>query len=89
MAIPANVSVSKVAAFSHNQFPCPLAAALDTVERDDEVDEVARLLVRGEPPGRAVRVQITMEEGLLARIDRATGNRSRFLADAARAARRA
>jgi len=69
--------------------PIPAPSALDTIERDPEVDEVARLLVRGERPGRAVRVQITMEEGLLARIDRATGNRSRFLADAARAALRA
>ncbi len=34
--------------------------------------------------GRAVRVQVSIEEGLLARIDRAAPNRSRFLAEAAR-----
>ena len=59
---------------------------LDAVERDPDVDEVARILVRGERPGKAVRVQISMDEGLLARIDRVAKNRSGFLAAAARAA---
>lgn len=63
----------------------PTPSDLDAVERDPDVDEAARILVRGERPGRAVRVQVTIEEGLLARIDRAASNRSRFLADAARA----
>lgn len=58
---------------------------LDTIQRDPDVDEVARILVRGERPGRAVRVQVTIEDGLLARIDRVASNRSRFLSDAARA----
>lgn len=43
------------------------------------------VLVRGEKPGKSLRVQITLEEGLLKRIDRAASNRSAFLADAARA----
>ncbi|MBB3346049.1 type II toxin-antitoxin system HicB family antitoxin [Sphingomonas sp. BK069] len=64
----------------------PEPSELDALARDPEVDEVARLLVRGERPGRAVRVQVSIEEGLLARIDRVATNRSRFLADAARAA---
>ena len=58
---------------------------LDAIQRDPDVDEVARILVRGERPGRAVRVQVTIEDGLLARIDRVASNRSRFLSDAARA----
>ena len=57
---------------------------LDAIERDPEVDEVARLLVKGERKGKAVRVQVTLEEGLLAAIDRIAPNRSGFLADAAR-----
>lgn len=57
---------------------------LDRIERDAEVDEVARLLVRGERKGRAVRVQVTLDEGLLAVIDRIASNRSGFLAEAAR-----
>lgn len=59
---------------------------LDAIERDADVDEVARILVRGERPGKAVRLNITLEEGLLSRIDRIASNRSGFLADAARAA---
>ncbi|WP_174286616.1 type II toxin-antitoxin system HicB family antitoxin [Sphingomonas bacterium] len=63
----------------------PAPSDLDTIEHDPEVDEVARLLVRGERPGRAVRVQVSIDEGLLARIDRIAKNRSGFLAEAARA----
>ncbi|WP_375393535.1 type II toxin-antitoxin system HicB family antitoxin [uncultured Sphingomonas sp.] len=65
--------------------PIPDPTSFDAIERDTEVDEVARILVRGERPGRAVRVQVSIDEGLLARIDRIAANRSRFLADAARA----
>ena len=57
---------------------------MDAIERDPEVDEVARLLVKGERRGKAVRVQVTLEESLLAAIDRVAENRSGFLADAAR-----
>lgn len=64
----------------------PQPSELDAIEADEGSDEVGRILVRGERPGKAVRVQVTIEEGLLARIDRAAPNRSRFLADAARAA---
>lgn len=64
----------------------PEPSSLDAIEGDPDIDEVARILVRGEIPGRSVRVQLSIEEGLLARIDRVAPNRSRFLADAARAA---
>jgi len=64
----------------------PDPTPLDLVAVDPDINEVGRILVRGERPGKSVRVQITLEEGLLARIDRVAGNRSRFLADAARAA---
>lgn len=64
----------------------PLPSDVEAVTVEADVHEVARLLVRGERPGRAVRVQITLEDGLLARIDRVAPNRSRFLADAARVA---
>lgn len=58
---------------------------IDGIAVDPDVIEVARILVRGERPGRAVRVQVSIDEGLLARIDRVAKNRSGFLADAARA----
>ncbi|TPG53299.1 ribbon-helix-helix protein, CopG family [Roseomonas nepalensis] len=68
----------------------PDPTPLESVERDPEVEEFARILVRAELPGRAVRLNISLEEGLLAAIDAAASqqgkNRSGFLADAARAA---
>lgn len=55
--------------------------------REDSADAMVAL-VQVELPGRAVRVNISMEEGLLRRIDRAaeaTGeSRSAFLAQAAK-----
>jgi predicted RNase H-like HicB family nuclease len=66
----------------------PQARALDAIEADPEVDEVARVLVRFEPPGKAVRVNVTLAENQLAEIDRyAAGHgftRSGMLAQAAR-----
>ena len=56
------------------------------IAADPEVDEYCRLLVRVELPGKAVRLNITMDEGLVAAIDRVASNRSSFLAEAARAA---
>ncbi len=64
--------------------PIPAPSSIETLETDPDVDEVGRVLVRGERPGKSVRVQITLDEGLLARIDRRASNRSAFLADAAR-----
>jgi len=62
----------------------PEPSDIDAIHPEEGSVEVARMLVRGERPGRAVRVQISLEEGLLRRIDRVARNRSRFLADAAR-----
>ena len=56
---------------------------LDAIERDPEVDDVARILVRAERPGKVVRLNITLDEGLVAAIDRVAENRSGFLAEAA------
>ncbi|GGA55215.1 type II toxin-antitoxin system HicB family antitoxin [Sphingomonas psychrolutea] len=64
----------------------PVPGDLDAIPPDPDVIEAARMLVRGEQPGRSVRVQVSIDEGLLARIDRVAPNRSGFLADAARVA---
>ena len=64
--------------------PIPDPSAIDAIHPEGDSIEVARLLVAGERPGRAVRVQITLEDQLLAQIDRVASNRSRFLAEAAR-----
>ena len=53
------------------------------IERGLDVDAVARVLVRAERPGKAVRVNITLDEGLLSQINRVALNRSGFLADVA------
>lgn len=58
---------------------------IDAVAPYEGSQEAARILVRGERPGRAVRIQVSIDDGLLARIDRVAKNRSGFLADAARA----
>lgn len=58
----------------------------DDIPPDPEVDEYCRIVVRVELPGKAVRLNITMDEGLVAAIDRVATNRSSFLAEAARAA---
>jgi len=39
---------------------------------------------RAERPGKAVGFNVTLDEGLVAAIDRVTSNRSGFLAEAAR-----
>lgn len=66
----------------------PEPSALDQISVDPDVVEVARILVRAELPGRAIRVNITLPEDLLAAVDRhaaRTGfSRSGLLAQAVR-----
>jgi predicted RNase H-like HicB family nuclease len=66
----------------------PEPTPLEQLQADPEVTEFARILVRAELPGKAVRVNITMEEGLLSAADAAAQrqgmSRSAFLADAVR-----
>ena len=57
---------------------------LEDIPHDPEVEEYARFLVPADLPGKAVRLNITLDEGLVAAIDRVAKNRSGFLADAAR-----
>ena len=64
----------------------PIPEPSADIPHDPEVDEYCRALVRVELPGKAVRLNITMDEGLVAAIDRVAKNRSSFLADAAREA---
>jgi predicted RNase H-like HicB family nuclease len=57
---------------------------LDQLKSDPDIAEAARILVRAERPGKSVRLNITLDEGLVAAIDRVAKNRSGFLAEAAR-----
>ncbi len=64
--------------------PTPLDAIMsDAANRD----AVAFLVNAPVGPTRAVRINITLPEEILEQIDRVARNRSRFLAEAARAAR--
>lgn len=67
----------------HN-FAVPGPSDIADIEPDPEGEEVARILVRGEAPGKSVRLNITLDEGLVSAIDRVASNRSGFLAEAAR-----
>ncbi|GAA0599909.1 type II toxin-antitoxin system HicB family antitoxin [Caenispirillum bisanense] len=65
--------------------PIPEPSDLRRIPADPEVQEAARILVRAALPGRSVRVNVSMDEDLLAQIDAVSSNRSAFLAEAARA----
>lgn len=49
-----------------------------------DIEVASYFLAHVELPGKSVRLNITMDEGLVARIDRVARNRSAFLAEAAR-----
>lgn len=77
-----------------NDIPLPEIRSLDALRGDPEAAELFEdaalvALVEVEPPGRAVRVNVSFDEHLLARIDREAASngetRSGFLAAAARA----
>ncbi|MBV9785144.1 MAG: type II toxin-antitoxin system HicB family antitoxin [Acidisphaera sp.] len=66
--------------------PIPPASSLDTVMADRENrDAVAFLVELATHPAKAVRINVMLPEDLVEAIDRTTRNRSRFLAEAARA----
>lgn len=65
--------------------PLPQPTALEAVTADADVQMIAVSLVGVTVPGRAKRVNVTLDEALLEEIDSVADNRSRFLAEAARA----
>ena len=63
----------------------PEPSTLDAIMADPENRDGFGFLVEVPgPPGRALRINVTLPEDLIQAIDRATKNRSRFLAEAAR-----
>ena len=69
--------------------PVPDARPIDKIASDPELGpETARVLVPVDVPGRAMRLNISMDEGLVQRIDRSASQlgmtRSGLLAEAAR-----
>jgi len=65
--------------------PLPEPTPLEAVAGQRDASTVAVTLVPVTLPGKMQRVNITMDEGLLDEIDTIADNRSRFLAEAARA----
>jgi predicted RNase H-like HicB family nuclease len=63
----------------------PEATPVEAMPQDPDIRMVAVTLVAVTVPGKAKRVNVTLDEALLEEIDKVTDNRSRFLSDAARA----
>ena len=68
--------------------PVPAPGPIEAIEHDPEVQRLGVALVRVRLPGRAKRVNLTLDEHLLSEIDAAAAargdSRSGFLAEAAR-----
>jgi predicted RNase H-like HicB family nuclease len=63
----------------------PEPSTVDAVNADPENRGALLFLVEvPDPPGRSLRINVTLPEDLIAAIDRTSKNRSRFLAEAAR-----
>ncbi|MGB8601761.1 MAG: type II toxin-antitoxin system HicB family antitoxin [Rhizomicrobium sp.] len=77
-----------VAAMVRDGDAIPPPTTLDDIPADPEVTEAARVMVPASLPGRALRLNISLDEGLVGEIDRTAAtlgmSRSAFLADAAR-----
>jgi predicted transcriptional regulator len=71
-----------------NGIDVPSPVDIDKIKVEPDIGEVARILVRYEPPAHSVRLNITMDEALLKRVDavaeREGFTRSGFLANAVR-----
>jgi predicted RNase H-like HicB family nuclease len=72
-----------------DSIPAPSALTAEPVDPEAE-PEIARVMVRAPLPGKTVRMNVTIDDGLLAAIDAAAARRDQsragFLAAAARAA---
>jgi predicted RNase H-like HicB family nuclease len=63
--------------------PIPDPSDFDAIASDPDIVEAARLLVRAERPGKKVRINVMLDEGLVSAIDAVADNRSKFLSEAA------
>ncbi|MSP02061.1 MAG: CopG family transcriptional regulator [Acetobacteraceae bacterium] len=63
----------------------PVPSTMDAIMANpDNQDGYGFLVDLPDPPGRALRINVTLPEDLIKAIDRTSKNRSRFLAEAAR-----
>jgi predicted RNase H-like HicB family nuclease len=70
---------------AEDRAPIPEPSTLDAIMQDpDNRDAVAFLVEVAARPTKAIRINVMLPQDLVEAIDRATKNRSRFLAEAAR-----
>lgn len=75
-----------IAGMLEDREPIPKPSPLDAIMDDPaNRDAVAFLVAVATRPVKAIRINVMLPEDLLAAIDRISKNRSRFLAEAARA----
>lgn len=65
-------------------FPKPTLPS--NIEKDEDVDEVARVLFKATVPDKKQRINIILDESLIAAIDKVTSNRSAYISNAVREA---
>lgn len=69
-----------------DQEPIPEPSSRDTIMNDPENrDAVAFLAEVATRPAKSVRINVTLPQDVIMAIDRVTTNRSRFMAEAAKA----
>ncbi|KAF0115505.1 MAG: hypothetical protein FD163_2524 [Hyphomonadaceae bacterium] len=66
--------------------PLPPPSRLKDIARDPDIEELGRVLVGVETSTKKIRININMDESLIAAIDVASTNRSEFISKAARQA---
>lgn len=81
-----DIAADHLADLANDGEEVPVPTDFDLIARDPEVDEYARALVTVEAPGRTVKISLSIDEGLLARVDHAASKagltRSGFFAEA-------
>lgn len=81
-----DIAADHLADLANDGEDIPEPTDFDAVPRDPEVEEHARALVTVEAPGRTVKISLSIDEGLLKRVDHAASKagltRSGFFADA-------
>ncbi|MBF0373611.1 MAG: type II toxin-antitoxin system HicB family antitoxin [Alphaproteobacteria bacterium] len=85
MVMGAEALAGHIALMAADGDAIPEPTPLERVTWRPDENVLAVTLVAVVIPGRAKRINITLDEGLIQEIDCLTGNRSGFLADAARA----
>lgn len=85
IAMGTEALMGHVALMAQDGDPIPSPTPVEAVTWEPDEHVVCVTLIPVVVPGKAKRINITLDESLIEEIDAATANRSGFLADAARA----